>query len=73
VAPKEATPEKRLVMNQRNRNTIDGTSIIGRKKPMGIRASTLARGNMTKYAPRTPAIAPLAPTVGTVEEGEEKT
>ncbi len=39
------------------------------KKPMGIKVSTRARGNRIKYAPRTPATAPLAPMVGTRESG----
>jgi len=58
-------------MNHKNRNTIDGTSRTGRKNPIGINASTLERGKLMKYAPKTPAIAPLAPTVGTLERGEE--
>jgi len=36
---------------------------------MRIRVSTLARGYSTMYPPSTPAIAPEAPTVGTVEFG----
>src|SRR6266498_2644889 len=46
--------------NQKPRNRIAGTGT--RKKPMNV--STLARGSSTKYAPRTAAIAPLAPRFG---------
>ena len=39
------------------------------KKKMKTAVSTRDCGKRTKYAPITPAIAPLAPTIGTNDEG----
>src|SRR6185503_4868058 len=49
--------------NQKPRKNIAGIG-MGRKPNSSV--TTRAWGRSTKYAPRTPAIAPLAPTVGTL-------
>ena len=41
-----------------------GNSIKVRKKKMGTKANILACGNIQRYAPNTPLMAPLAPTMG---------
>jgi hypothetical protein len=43
----------------------------GMKKKNGTRLHTRARGNITRYAPSTPAIAPDAPISGCRESGSE--
>ncbi len=47
----------------------DGNLTIVIKIPIGTNVRTLAWGNSTKYAPNTPATAPLAPITGIVEVG----
>ncbi len=61
-------PLKNCMTNQKPRKINAGNSTSWKKKKMGTSVSTRAPGNRTRYAPKTPAIAPLAPTVGTVED-----
>ena len=58
-----AVPLRKFKTNQYPRITHAGTHSTNTKNQV----STRALGYRTKYAPNTPAIAPLAPTVGTVE------
>src|SRR5271155_3836779 len=58
-----AVPLRKFRTNQYPRMTHAGTHSTNTKNHV----STRAFGYRTKYAPRTPAIAPLAPRVGTVE------
>ena len=39
------------------------------RNPSGRPNNTFARGYSSRYAPSTPEIAPLAPTIGTSESG----
>ena len=50
-----------------------GTSIVVIKMKMNTSVTMRERGNLIRYAPMIPAIAPLAPTMGTVEFGLENT
>ena len=43
---------------------LQGMCIMRQKNPNITNVMTLARGNITKYAPKIPAIAPDAPTAG---------
>jgi hypothetical protein len=56
-------------------NQIASTSAAGREmttiRRSGIQVSTRARGQKTRYAPITPAIAPDAPMIGWVEPRSE--
>jgi hypothetical protein len=38
-------------------------------RPKKTRVTTRAEGNRNIYAPRTPEMAPLAPTIGSMESG----
>ena len=49
--------------------TMAGTGIIRTKKPKITRVQIRARGCSTRYAPRVPETAPLAPTIGMGEAG----
>src|SRR3989454_5228415 len=69
--PRAATPSMSCPRNQMRRKTTAGTSITCRKKKIGTRVTTRAPGKKRKEAPDTPAIAPLAPTIGTLEPGLE--
>ena len=50
-----------------------GISIVVKKTKIGTRVMMRECGNLIMYAPMTPAIAPLAPRVGTREYGFEIT
>src|SRR5262245_39131154 len=60
----EIVPSSACNRIQKPRTKVAGTSRKRKKKPRKIAVSTLARGRSRKYAPRTPAIAPLAPMLG---------
>ena len=51
------------------RKKIAGTSMTWKKRNSGISVTMRDCGYSTKYAPITPAMAPLAPTIGTIESG----
>src|SRR4029453_4195726 len=61
----EKPPSTSCSRNQKPRNQIAGISRSRTKKKMNA-VSTLAFGGIPKYAPSTPAIAPDAPTFGTL-------
>jgi hypothetical protein len=66
-------PLKNCIRNQNPMNKKADISMMSKKKKIGMRVTTFARGNITRYAPRTPEIAPLAPIVGTDDCGPEAT
>ncbi len=66
-ASSEKVPEKNCMKNHAPRNITAGSSIIHGKKNTGTSVIILEYGNMVKYAPITPAIAPDAPMAGTTE------
>ena len=51
-------------INQNGKKNFAGMCIILQKNPNMTNVITLACGNITKYAPKIPAIAPDAPTAG---------
>ena len=51
------------------RKKIAGTSTTWKKKTSVTSVTIRDFGYRTKYAPITPAMAPLAPTIGTTESG----
>ena len=63
------TPLSNCVRNQKPRKKTAGTS---NRKKIGTHINTRECGYSTKYAPITPAIAPLAPTVGICDDGSLK-
>jgi len=58
--------------NQNGRKYIALMCIILQKKPSIMNVSTLAHGKIIRYAPKTPEIAPDAPTAGTPLPGSPK-
>lgn len=62
-------PLASCIRNHTPRKKIAGTSTSSMKKKIGTSVSTREWGKSTKYAPITPAIAPLAPIIGTVDPG----
>ena len=58
---------KNCITNQMPSTTAAGSSNRPRKNKIGTRLRTRACGHQTMYAPMTPAIAPDAPIIGTVE------
>ena len=61
-------PDQSWNTNQKPRKKSAG---IGRRKKPDERQDARALGRSTRYAPRTPAIAPLAPTFGTLASAIE--
>ena len=64
-----ATPDVTWVKNQNTANRIAGTSKKNGKNRTGIMTTSRASGNIMMKLPSTPAIAPEAPSAGTVEVG----
>lgn len=64
-APMELMPLKKFIKNHRPMNTAAGMRAVKNMMSRGIKVRILARGKKTMYAPKTPEIAPLAPSEGT--------
>src|SRR4029077_15588161 len=58
-------------MNQNGRYHFAEIRIILVKNPKNIKVITFALGNITRYAPSTPEIAPDAPNAGAMLEGSD--
>src|SRR5438309_1672659 len=58
-------------MNQNGRYHFTEMRIVLIKNPNNNKVSTLALGNITRYAPSTPEIAPDAPIAGAELEGSD--
>src|SRR5690606_35386588 len=69
MATRARAPCASWMRNQKRRKMSAGTSARCKKKREGTSARMRAPGNSRKYAPKTPAIAPLAPIIGTREKG----
>src|SRR6185503_19618478 len=67
--PSERVPLKICASTQNPRKVTAGSSKKNGKNRIGTSTIMRAKGKRKKYAPITPAIAPEAPTVGTVELG----
>ncbi len=65
--PMATAPLRNWMRNQIPRKKYAGISTTVKKMNRGRSVTTFARGNRTRYAPRTPAIAPDAPMLGTIE------
>ena len=62
-------PEYSCEKNQNRRKTKAGISTSVKIKKIGTRLAMRELGNRIRYAPRTPANAPLAPIIGTALDG----
>lgn len=67
ILPKETNPNRNWYKNQNPKKKNAGISTISQNRNKGTKVNTLALGNIRKYAPKIPAIAPEAPTAGTLE------
>jgi hypothetical protein len=65
--PNERYALNACIANHKPRNIQAENSMKVMKKNIGTSVSTFARGNITTYAPSTPAMAPLAPIIGTID------
>ena len=68
--PPEEEDKKEFINCKINQNPKTQSALIfinWLKKPNGIKTQTLAFGQLIKYAPNTPPIAPLAPIIGICE------
>ena len=71
AATKEIVPESACCKNQNPRKRIAGTLKKNGMIDIGRTTLIVARGETTKYAPSTPAIAPEAPTIRDARERRE--
>lgn len=62
-------PEYSCDANQKSRKIIAGISMMVKMNRMGTRLAIRDWGNRIRYAPSTPATAPLAPIMGTALDG----
>lgn len=68
-----AVPLKSWIRNHEPNTNEAGNSNTKGMNRTGRNVAIRARGKHTRYAPRTPAIAPLAPIIGTGETGSMAT